>query len=98
MPPRRSLDRSRADDIAVAALTFIGADPNRLTAFLAATGLTPESLRQAAGSPGFFGGVLDYVIADETLLVALAAEIGAKPETVAQAWQVLRGPEPDFSA
>jgi len=85
-----SVDSARS--LAVSALTFIAADPDRLNRFLGLTGLGPENLRTAAADPAFLGSVLDYLVADEKLLVEFAADAGVKPETVARAHEALRRP------
>jgi hypothetical protein len=81
-----------AQSIAVSALAFIAADSDRLSRFLSLTGLGPDNLRIAAADPAFLGSVLDYLIADEALLVEFAADAGLKPEAVARAHAVLRNP------
>ena len=81
-----------AQSLAVSALTFIAADSDRLSRFLSLTGLGPDNLRTAAADPAFLGSVLDYLVADEALLVEFAADAGLKPEAVARAYAVLRGP------
>ena len=86
---RNSLDRAAAEDIAIKALTFLSGDPERLARFLALTGLGPETIRAAAGSPGFLKAVLDHVAGQEELLVGLAEAIGARPETVVAARRLL---------
>jgi hypothetical protein len=78
--------------MAIAALGFLAADHKRLEKFLSVTGLGPQNLRGAAADPGFYGSVLDYLLADEPLLLAFAAEAGLKPEGVARAHQALIGP------
>ena len=85
-----SVDSART--LAVSALAFIAADSDRLSRFLGLTGLGPDNLRTAAAEPAFLGSVLDYLAADEGLLVAFAAEAGLKPESVVRAHAVLRGP------
>ena len=83
------------DLLAVDAMTLLAGDPDRLGDFLAATGLTRESLRSAAGEPGFLRGVLDYVGADAALLLDLAKHRGASPEAVGLAIaRARRDPEP----
>ena len=89
---RRSLDRPTAEDVAVKALTFLTRDPERLARFLALTGLGPDTIRAAAGSPGFLRAVLDHVAGQEDLLVSLADEMGTHPETIAEAGRLLAGP------
>jgi hypothetical protein len=92
MSPRKSLDRPAAEDIAVKALTLLTRDPERLARFLALTGLGPDTIRGAAGSPGFLRAVLDHVAGNEELLVSLADEMGTRPETIAEARRLLAGP------
>lgn len=71
--------------LAIAALSFLASDPERLGRFLAVTGLGPETLRDAAARPGFLTAILDYLMSDETLLVAFAANAGIAPEAVTRA-------------
>ena len=75
--------------MAVSALTFLGADEERLDRFLAVTGLGPHNLRGAAEDPAFYGSVLQYLVADEQLLVHFAADAGLEPEAVARAHEAL---------
>jgi hypothetical protein len=88
----QSAGADSAQSLAVSALTFIAADPDRLSRFLGITGLGPDNLRTAAADPAFLGSVLDYLVADEKLLVEFAADAGVKPETVARAHEALRRP------
>ena len=85
-----SVDSARS--LAVSALAFIAADSDRLNRFLSLTGLGPDNLRTAAADPAFLGSVLDYLVGDEALLVDFAADAGLKPEAVARAHALLRGP------
>ena len=84
-------------DLAVEALMFLAGDPSRLDRFLAATGLGPHNLRQAATDPGFSLAVLDYLAADERLVVAFAAETDRAPEDVMRVIEGVRGPPPESS-
>ena len=78
--------------LAVSGLAFIAADSDRLSRFLNLTGLGPHNLRTAAADPAFLDSVLDYLVGDEQLLLAFAADAGLKPEAVARAHAALRGP------
>ena len=89
---RQSASVDSAQSLAVSALAFIATDSDRLSRFLSLTGLGPDNLRKAAANPAFLGSVLDYLIADEALLVEFAADASLKPEAVARAHAVLRGP------
>ena len=58
---------------------------------MAATGLAPAELKLRAGDGNFLGGVLDYLLADESLLLAFAAEEGLAPDAPADARRRLTG-------
>ena len=93
--PDLSARRAAAAELAIAALGFIASDGERLGAFLALTGIGPESLRAAAREPNFLLGVLDHVAGDEALLIAFAHEQGINPPAVAQARDALAGEPPE---
>ena len=78
-----------AEPLAVQALAFIAQDGERLGRFLAVTGIGPAQIREAAGEPRFLAGVLDYVAADEGLLLAFAQQAGIDPAWIARARRVL---------
>jgi hypothetical protein len=88
----QSASPDSARSLAVCALTFIAADPDRLSRFLGITGLGPHNLRTSAADPTFLGSVLDYLVADEKLLVEFAADAGLKPEAVTRAHEALGRP------
>ncbi|HEX2726702.1 MAG TPA: DUF3572 domain-containing protein [Beijerinckiaceae bacterium] len=92
MALRKTINQSQAEEIAVKALGLLASDPERLARFLALTGLGPETIRGAAASPGFLGAVLDYVAADEALLMAMVNEMDERPEIVIQARDLLAPP------
>ena len=88
------ISHSSAESLAVEALGFLAQDPDRLGAFLAASGMGPEMIRQAAADPGFLAGVLDHVASDEPLLLAFAQHAGVEPRTVERAHMLLGGQVP----
>ena len=92
-----STGRQDAETIAIAALGFVAAEPERLARFLALSGLGPHNLRQAATSSGFLAAVLDHLAADERLLVAFAAAEGVDPGAVTGARDALAGPPAESS-
>jgi Protein of unknown function (DUF3572) len=73
-----------AETLAVQAFAFIAEEAERLGAFLAASGIGPDAIRDAAREPGFLGGVLDHMLADESLLVTFADSAGLDPASVAR--------------
>ena len=84
------MGRDQAENVAISALGFIAGRPDDLGRFLALSGIEPAGLRQAASDPAFLGGLLEFVVSDEPLLLALAGEIGVEPATVPAALHALR--------
>lgn len=80
-----------AEVIGLMALVFVAGEEARLHQFLTATGLAPQQLRSAAGDLATLTAVLDYLMADQSLLLVFAAESGLPPESVVQAHQLLSG-------
>jgi hypothetical protein len=80
-----------AEMLAIQALGFIAEDPERMGAFLAASGISPDAVREAARSPGFLAGVLEHMLADESLLLAFAAAASLDPADIARARRALGG-------
>jgi hypothetical protein len=89
MTKRTNNPREVAEIVAVQALSFVAGDPERLGAFLAETGIGPETLRSAAADPHFLASVLDFVLRDDATVKAFAAASELDPTTVAAAREVL---------
>ena len=81
--------RQAAETLAIQALAFIAEEPERLGTFIAATGIGPDRIRDAARAPDFLAGVLEHMLGDENLLVAFADGAGIDPAEVARAHRVL---------
>lgn len=81
-----------AEALALRALGFLAAEPERLEPFLAASGLRPDTLRAASGEPGFLAAILDHVSTSDDLLLEFAANLGIRPEEVVRARESLAGP------
>jgi hypothetical protein len=81
-----------AESLAIDALAFLASDVERLGRFLSLTGLSPETIRQAARSRHFMAAVLDHLAGDESLLLAFAANHGIDPARVLQARESLARP------
>jgi hypothetical protein len=88
-PRKHAPSREQAEALATQAFGFIAAEPERIMRFLSLTGIAAESVRRAASEPGFLPAVLDYLLSDESLLVAFATESGIKPEDVAKARETI---------
>ena len=84
--------REVAEIVAVQALSFIAGDPERLGAFLAESGIGPETLRTAAANPHFLVSVLEFVMRDDATVKAFAAASELHPTNIAAARQALSDP------
>ena len=73
-------------------MSFIAGDPERLGAFLAETGIGPQSLRAAASDPQFLVSVLDFVLRDDATVKAFANTSELHPTNIAAAREVLGDP------
>ena len=81
--------REAAEMLAIQALGFMAEEPERLGVFLNATGLSLERLRESATAPGFLAGVLEHMLADESLLLAFATFAAIDPAEVTRARNAL---------
>ena len=72
----------RAETMAGEILGFLAADDERMGRFFGLTGMDVETLRAATRAPGFAESMLDYLTADEPLLVAFAADHGYDPARI----------------
>jgi hypothetical protein len=79
----------RAESIGVSALLFLAGDMQRLTRFLALTGVGPAELRADARSPHMLAAVLDHLLHDESLLLVFCASDAVSPEEIAPARRAL---------
>ncbi|MBV8575386.1 MAG: DUF3572 domain-containing protein [Acetobacteraceae bacterium] len=84
--------REVAEIVAIQALSFLAGDSARLGAFLAETGIGPETLREAASDPQFLISVLDFVLRDDATVKAFAEVSKLHPTNVMAARQVLGDP------
>lgn len=83
-----------AETLALQALSWLATDFERLGRFLAETGLSPETLREAARDPSFLPSVLEYLVKNETVLTGFASELAIGPASVVSAHRRLAGPGP----
>jgi hypothetical protein len=81
--------KEAAEMLAIQALAFVGEEPERLVGFLAASGLEVRQIRNAANEPRFLVGLLEHMLADESLLLAFAASAGVDPSVIGQARDAL---------
>ncbi len=78
-----------AQGLAIQALAWLAAEPERIGAFLAASGIGPESIRDAARDPQFLAAILDHVASEERLTLEFAAHASIRPEEIGRARHAL---------
>lgn len=71
--------------LALQALAHVAGDEDMGPRFLALTGMDADALRASAGQPETLTALLDFLLANEPDLVAIAEAIGVKPDTLALA-------------
>lgn len=91
----RRLSKTDAQNIAIGFLGFLGRESEHLSRFLALTGLDPAQLRANARKDEFLAALLDYLMADEALLLAYCANENVAPGSVAPARALLTSSNPD---
>ena len=77
--PAPAPDDKDADTLALQALAWTLAEPDRTQRLMATTGLAPADLRARAGAPETLAALLGFLEAHEPDLVACAEQIGVAP-------------------
>jgi len=68
--------------MALEALAWLAGQPDAIAKFLTISGLEASDLRLAVDDSGLQGSVLDYLLADETLLLEFCENASLKPQAV----------------
>ena len=89
------LSRKDAEEIAVRTLSFLANDPERLSRFMALSGMGVEEIRNNATAPFFQQALLDHLMSDEALLLTFCGNENIDPQLIAPAHQLLSLPEGD---
>lgn len=88
-PDRITLDD--AETFALQALGFLADDPQRVSRFLSLTGTDAGQLRTEAKNREFQAATLEYMLGDESLLLAFCQEAGIDPAAIGPAHALLSG-------
>ena len=86
-----SLTTEAAEAVAIRAVEFLATDEDRLGGFIVATGISPGDLGSRLQEFDFLCGVLDHIMADESLLFIFCEFAGIAPEHPAVARYILGG-------
>ena len=78
-PPRMTDDVAEA--VALQAIAYLMADDELMAGFLAASGCATDELKRRLKDRGFLAGALDYLLSDDSVVIAFARQIDVAPET-----------------
>lgn len=96
MRPKSQNHADEAEILAINALGFLASDGERLQRFMDLSGLDVAAIRAGAANPAFLGGILDHLLADESLLLIFAEEQQLRPERISDLRRKLPGASLDF--
>lgn len=80
-----------AEAFALQALVWLLSQEDLLPQFLSASGAAAHDLHALAQDPVFLGAVLDFVLGDDAMVLALSAALPCAPELPLQARTALPG-------
>jgi Protein of unknown function (DUF3572) len=87
----RSMTAQSAEILGLQALAWLAGDPVLLERFTNGCGIDGAALRAAADHPETIASVLDFLLADEALLLAFCSESELPPQSVQLARHRLEG-------
>ncbi|MDP5307206.1 DUF3572 family protein [Paracoccus spongiarum] len=83
---------AQARDMAMAALIYLIERPDQAAAFMGATGLRPEDLRNMAQGEDLAVHALDFLLEDDSRVIEAAGHLGLRPQDLLTARTALAGP------
>jgi len=87
------MNQTQAELFAAGILGWLANDHARIGAFLASTGMAPSELHAAVAEPSFLLAVIDFLMADEAMLLDCCAALEAPPTRPAAARAAMPGGE-----
>lgn len=73
-------------EIGDAILMYLVENPEQLADFMTITGMSGSDVQRRAGTAEFAGGLLDYAVQNEPLMLGVCERAGWRPETIMRAW------------
>jgi hypothetical protein len=90
---RNSQITLESSDIILKLLVFLSQDEERMTRFLALSGIDPQDLRERHGDPVFQGFLLDYLFQDDQTTSAFCDDVQISPEALMRVRRKMPGGE-----
>ncbi len=91
--PKTSQNTQTSSDISLLYMGYLASNDEKLGQFCNLSGMGQSELTQRLLEPSFQGFLLDFLLQDESELLAFTAEHGLKPETI----MIARSKLPGFS-
>lgn len=88
-----ALMNTNRSDLVARLLMFLAGRPEEVQRFVSLSGVAPADMRARLNDAAFQDGLLDYVLANEPLLLAFCDEAGEDPAFVARLAQGGQPPE-----
>jgi hypothetical protein len=89
--PKTSQHTQNSSDIALLYMAYLASNDEKLGQFCNLSGIGQTELRERLLDPAFQGFLLDFLLQDESELLAFAAENNMKPEAIMLARSKLPG-------
>ncbi len=86
-------DHETAQALALRAIEWLLRDPYRTERFEAGTGMAVAALAQRLEDDATLAAVLEYLLGDESLLLAFVADAEVEADLPRRAWMLLSGSE-----
>lgn len=90
-----TVSRDYAEEVAIAALSFLARDPDALGDFVDQSGISPAAMRRIAPAD-LYAGVMGFLVSRDALIPVFARSVGITPEDVMAAAAVLSPTEPSI--
>ncbi len=90
------MNAESAEVLALSALGHIANNTMLLDRFVAISGSSADDIRSGAADPAFLAGVLDFLLSDETALLAFCQTSNIDPEIPGRARAFLPGAPMDW--
>jgi hypothetical protein len=88
---RRAVNPQNAETLALNALSFLAESPDALESFMRQSGVDLATIRLKAAERDLLAAVLDFLMADEALLVRFCEATRTEPKAIRQANYELGG-------
>jgi len=86
-----AMDRKAAEITALKALAYLAGEAGAMARFLTISGLEPQELRARAGEPEMLAAVVDFLLADEPVLLGFCEAESESPASLHAARRALPG-------